>query len=149
MDHVQMLWEIEQIKTLKARYFRLMDTQDWAGWTLLFTEDCVATFPRPIGWDHAGEPFTITGRERLGSYLRDLFHDGGRSVHHGHMPEIELMAHDQARGTWAMFDYVDRHDSRKMGYGHYHDDYRRQGAGPWAIAATRLTRLREDDLRSA
>ena len=33
------LWDIEQIKQLKARYFRLMDTKDWAAWKDLFTDD--------------------------------------------------------------------------------------------------------------
>ncbi len=26
---VQMLWDIEQSKQLKARYFRLLDTKEW------------------------------------------------------------------------------------------------------------------------
>jgi hypothetical protein len=35
------LWDIEQIKQLKARYFRLMDTKDWVAWRDLFTDDCL------------------------------------------------------------------------------------------------------------
>jgi hypothetical protein len=149
MDRISVLWDIEQIKMLKARYFRLMDTQDWLAWAELFTVDAVATFPRPVGWEGEGTPFTVTGREELMALLRGLFRDGGISVHHGHMPEIEIIDDEHARATWAMFDYVDRADSRKMGYGHYHDEYRRQDGGPWAIASTRLTRLREDDMRPA
>ncbi len=43
---VEKLWDIEQIKQLKARYFRLMDTKDWAAWRELFTDDCLHYLPR-------------------------------------------------------------------------------------------------------
>jgi SnoaL-like domain len=33
--------DIEAIKQLKARYFRTMDTKDWAAMRLLFTDDVV------------------------------------------------------------------------------------------------------------
>ncbi len=42
---VEKLWDIEQIKQLKARYFRLMDTKDWVGWRDLFTDDCLHYLP--------------------------------------------------------------------------------------------------------
>ncbi len=34
-----MLLAIEEIKALKARYFRCMDTKDWDGFAALFTID--------------------------------------------------------------------------------------------------------------
>ncbi len=43
---VQMLWDIEQIKQLKARYFRMIDTKDWEGFRELFTDDCVHHLPQ-------------------------------------------------------------------------------------------------------
>jgi 3-phenylpropionate/cinnamic acid dioxygenase small subunit len=33
------LLDLERIKRLKARYFRFLDEQNWAGWGDLFTED--------------------------------------------------------------------------------------------------------------
>ena len=33
--------DIEAIKQLKARYFRTMDTKDWAAMQLVFTDDVV------------------------------------------------------------------------------------------------------------
>jgi len=42
---VQMLWDVEQIKQLKARYFRLLDTKDWDGFADLFTDDCRHVLP--------------------------------------------------------------------------------------------------------
>ena len=34
------LAELEEIKQLKARYFRLMDTKQWKEYGDVFTEDC-------------------------------------------------------------------------------------------------------------
>ena len=53
-DFSQQLWEIEQIKQLKARYFRLMDTKDWDAWRELFTDDCVHHLPGEVR--HRGKP---------------------------------------------------------------------------------------------
>jgi hypothetical protein len=77
--------------------------------------------------------------------------DGARTVHHGHMPEIEVTGTDTAQGRWAMFDYVEwptGADGTRVGltgYGHYLEDYVRQDGG-WRIARTRLERLRVDPL---
>ena len=35
----EQLVEVERIKQLKARYFRLMDTKDWSGLARVFTAD--------------------------------------------------------------------------------------------------------------
>ncbi len=76
---------------------------------------------------------------------------GTQTVHHGHMPEIELTGPDAATGIWAMADYVewpqpegeDRVGLR--GYGHYVEEYVRED-GEWRIARSRLDRLRVDPL---
>ena len=63
--------------------------------------------------------------------------------------EIEVTAEDTARGTWAMFDFVDRiwkADDRRdafVGYGHYLEEYRKVN-GEWRISQMELTRLRVD-----
>ena len=41
MNHAEQLWEIEQIKQLKARYFRYLDTKQWAKYRAIFTEDAL------------------------------------------------------------------------------------------------------------
>ena len=52
----------------------------------------------------------------------------------------------EARGVWAMFDYVEFKPSRGIrGYGHYHEEYRKE-AGKWHISKLKLTRLRVDSL---
>jgi hypothetical protein len=77
--------------------------------------------------------------------------DGVRTVHHGHMPEIEITGPDAARGVWAMFDYVEfptSDDGKRTGlrgYGHYMEEYVRED-GEWRISHLHLSRLRIDTL---
>ncbi len=63
------------------------------------------------------------------------------TVHHGHMPEIEIVDADNATGVWAMEDLVQLPGIALQGWGHYHERYRRE-AGSWKIASIRLSRLR-------
>ena len=133
--HVQTLDEIEAIKQLKARYFRLMDTKQWELFGDVFTED--ATLAASPGPDE-----TFRGRadivRRVSGALRDA-----RTVHHGHMPEIELTGADTATGIWAMYDFVELPQLVLHGWGHYHEEYAKQGDA-WRIRRSRLTRLRLD-----
>ena len=41
MDDIERLVAVEEIRQLKARYFRCMDTKDWAGLTDVFAPDAV------------------------------------------------------------------------------------------------------------
>jgi hypothetical protein len=76
---------------------------------------------------------------------------GARTVHQGHTPEIEVTGPDSARGTWAMFDYVEWPAAGGgdrlglQGYGHYTEEYTRE-EGQWRISRSRLERLRVDIL---
>ena len=139
-DPLQRLIEIEAIKQLKARYYRLIDTQQWDELERIFVEDASFSFPG----DAAGER---QGAATLVGYARNSL-EGGRSVHHGHMPEIELTSATTARGIWAMSDYCEYRTQPGMrrfliGSGHYHEEYVKQD-GEWKIARLRLTRLRVD-----
>jgi SnoaL-like domain len=127
--------EIEAIHQLKARYFRLMDTKQWRAYGELFTEDAtLAASPDPKE--------TFSGRaeivRRVSAALREA-----TTVHHGHMPEIELTGDHSATGIWAMYDFVDLPQLVLHGWGHYHDEYAKQD-GTWRIRSSRLTRLRLD-----
>ena len=138
---VQQLLDIEQLKQLKARYFRLVDTKRWDEWGMVFATDAVLELPE-------GD-LVFHGRDAIVANVRSFMQDV-RSVHHGHMPEIEITGDDSARGVWAMFDYVEwpEVDGRRNGlhgYGHYVEEYVRE-EGEWRIARTRLERLRVDPL---
>ena len=136
---LQQLLDIEQIKQLKARYFRLMDTKQWDNWGLVFTRECVMEVPE-------GD-MVNNGREEIVTTVSSAL-TGARTTHHGHMPEIEITGDDTARGVWAMFDFVEwpEQDGARVGlqgYGHYREEYARED-GEWRIAWIRLERLRID-----
>jgi uncharacterized protein (TIGR02246 family) len=141
-DRLQQLLDIEAIKQLKARYFRAIDTKDWNAFAEVFTPDAVMELPEADGEER--------GRDAIVAAVSAIL-EGARTVHHGHMPEIEITGPDSATGVWAMADYVEwpRLETGArvgiIGYGHYRERYLRADGG-WRIAHLRLERLRVDPL---
>jgi hypothetical protein len=88
----------------------------------------------------------IRGRHEIATFVSSAVADV-QTVHHGHMPEIDVSAPDRATGTWAMEDVLRWPDGAAIrslhGYGHYHETYEKHG-DRWLIASTKLTRLRVD-----
>jgi hypothetical protein len=141
VSDLQQLLDIEAIKQLKARYFRLMDTKQWDAWGDVFTADARMEVPEA--------DLELDGRQAVVEKVSSVL-AGTVTTHHGHMPEIEITGPDTARGTWAMFDYVewtgkDGTRAGLRGFGHYLEEYVRED-GEWRIAKTRLERLRVDPL---
>ncbi len=142
MDATERLEAVDEIGRLKARYFRCMDRKDWAGFAEVWCEDAQLDISEEMG-DRA-EP--IVGRQAIVELVSRVI-GPATTIHHGHMPEITVESADEASGVWAMEDHLfwpDGGPLRSMhGYGHYHERYRRTGAG-WRIARMKLTRLRVD-----
>jgi len=139
-NSIQQLLDIEAIKQLKARYFRCMDTKDWAGFQRVFASNARMIVPEG-GVDLAGNK---TIADTISGFLQ-----GATTTHHGHMPEIQITGTNTATGIWAMFDYVqfpgadEQSGMGLQGYGHYHEEYVRED-GEWKIARLELSRLRVD-----
>ena len=133
------LEDVEAIKQVKARYFRLMDTKDWDGLAGVFTDDVVMD----ITSEGMG---VVTNVAEYMPFLIGVLGDV-TTVHHGHMPEIELTSPDSATGTWAMEDHLWWPEGSPIrhlhGYGHYHETYEK-GADGWRIKTMRLTRLHRE-----
>lgn len=141
MDPLTRLTEIEAIKALKARYFRLLDTKDWAAWTEVWAPEI----------DHAMdyEKTAFKGpREQFVGFVAGAL-DGVVTVHHGQTCEIEVLSPTEATGIWAFVDRLtpapghDPASPAMTGYGHYHETYVKND-GRWRIARQRVTRLRVD-----
>ena len=117
---VERLVAIEDIKQLKARYFRLMDQKNWDGFEKCFTPDVVfdlreAIFARDQvtkevqkSGDILVRPEKIIDKEWLqqgASNVRnweETILTSVVTVHQGHMPEIELTSSTTARGYWTL-----------------------------------------------
>ncbi len=132
-NQLQLLVDIEAIKSLKARYFRAMDSKDWDALSNCFTDDLVADFREAPG-------MLAEGRENYMVQLTEILREAS-TIHHGHMPEIDVIDKDNATGIWAMDDIVKLPGLSIQGWGHYHETYRRE-LGVWKIARIKLTRLR-------
>jgi hypothetical protein len=141
----------EEIKNLKARYFRDLDCKNWEGLNSIFAEDAVfdlravnsvrqlpgGDLVPPLG----GERQIFRGRDAIVAMIRAAV-EGFVTVHHGHAPEIDVLTERTARGTWALEDIL-RFPSGELllnGFGHYHETYEKIGAD-WQIKTSRLTRL--------
>ncbi len=129
------LVEIEQIKQLKAKYFRFMDQKRWDEWGDVFTDDATLQYGPESHEVFEGKIAIVEG---LSLILKDSV-----TVHHGHMPEIEITSETTAKGIWSMFDYVQMPGLTLNGYGHYEEEYVKED-GRWKIRNLRLTRLRVD-----
>lgn len=92
---------ILEIHALKARYFRSMDSKDWAGLEATFAPDLIADFREAAG--ERDENMLIHGAAAYVARLAPML-EKVTTVHHGHMPEIHVEAETQASGIWAMED---------------------------------------------
>jgi SnoaL-like domain len=142
MTDIERLLAIEEIKRLKAKYFYCLDHKDWATWKSdVFAPDASLHVPE-------SRPEPHTGVDNIVAWVSTSTGDQV-SVHHGHMPIIEITSADTATGIWAMEDRLYRSKEQPLasghtylhGFGHYHETYSRGPAG-WRIKTTRLTRLR-------
>jgi hypothetical protein len=144
--HVTAL-DFRAIESLKARYFRCVDTKDWRGLRSLYTDD--AKF----------DGFAFDG-STPDTFVRGVadFLAGTTSVHHGFTCELVALGNGKVRGQWAMHDYVVWAPGSRgykgtalpgqwgfEGYGHYEEEYVRTPDG-WRFSFQRLTRLRVEVL---
>lgn len=127
---------VAEIKQVKARYFRAVDTKDWELLEAQLTDDVV------VDTTGSGGP-VIMGSEAFIAFLQ-LTLSSAVTVHHGHSPEIEVTSPTTATGVWAMQDLlVYPGEARVLGFGHYHETYE-SADGTWRIADLKLTRVHMD-----
>ena len=136
----------EEIRELKAAYFRCMDTKNWEEFPSLFTDDAVfdargaLEMPKPEA-EYEKEP-VVTGRAAILKYVRAGI-SPLTTVHHGHMSEIDVLSQVTAKATWAMEDILlappGAPFKRFQGYGHYFETYAFDRR--WRIATLKLRRL--------
>lgn len=141
---IERLVAIEEIRRLKAHYWRFVDTKQWEAFGSLFAED--ATFT-----DHAGGPFHCNGKAEIQGKISVVL-EKALTIHQGHQSEIDIEDATNARGIHVMEDYLifpsgDVHPTNPFpeatvrGYGHYVERYVKVG-GEWLFKKVDLYRLR-------
>lgn len=153
MDAVEKLAAINEIRNVKARYFRAIDLKDEALLLDVFAEDVELDYrgatTDPRTGVNAAEGVTesiLKGRDSSARLLMASL-TGLVSVHHASEPEIEILDSSHAKAIWPMVDRLifpaGAPFPEMTGYGHYHETYVKE-RGAWRIRTLRLTRLRVD-----
>ena len=133
--------ELEQIRLLKARYCRFLDTRDIESWRQLFAPDVVVLLDLAVSTGGA-DPQTMPPLEGLAAFEPVVLGGiaGAATMHHCHTPEIELTSPTTATGIWAMEDLLVFPDGSELhGAGHYHETYEKR-ENRWQITRLHLTR---------
>ena len=144
MDAVEKLVEIEAIKQLKARYHRAVDTKDWALLASALTEDARSVYSDGL--------FSFEGRDEILEFHKEALETKEIvTMHHSHLPEIEILSETTARGSWYLEDTVinageanEYNPARSVlvGTGVYADEYAKVD-GEWLISVTGYERIFE------
>jgi hypothetical protein len=124
-DELTLLVDLEQIKSLKARYCHLMDRQRWSEWAELYTADA-ELFP--------GEGRRLVGGNEIAEFARETL-AGVKTSHHATTPDIEFIGPSTARATWAV-QFV-QEGGRLRGYGFYEDQLEKLD-GRWLFRTVEL-----------
>jgi hypothetical protein len=134
MSDIERLVAIEEIKRLKARRDRAVDTKDWDAYEGLHAPDAWSQAEGLEMWKSAAEM-----RAKVSASLA-----GVTSAHHSHTPDITFQSRDQATGIWGMEDnlfWKQGEDEHWLhGFGFYHETYERQN-GRWVFTTRRLKRI--------
>jgi hypothetical protein len=133
-DRLQQFFDYKEIIELKASFGRLADVKDWVGYRNVFTDDCEFDF---------GGGVIVTGGQAGTDVIAGML-EGAVSVHRAYMPEIEFVSPTEAKGIWAVNDYIEWAPDKEtggragqMGYGREYETYRKVD-GKWKIAHWRM-----------
>lgn len=132
------LQELEQIKRLKYKYLRALDTNQWDLMAECFTEDAVSRY--------SGGKHSYEGRDAIIKFLSDAMSAPTfLSLHQAHDPEIDLTSPTTATGIWYLQDMIIdlEHKFTLRGAGFYHDEYVKVD-GEWKIKLTGYERTFEE-----
>lgn len=123
--------DIDEIKQVKYRYLRALDTKNWDEFADTLTEDVIGRYGESIGEEHH-----FATRDELVGFMRNSLGADVLTEHRVNHPEISVDG-DEATATWYLQDRViaPAFNFMLIGAGFYHDRYRRTADG-WKICET-------------
>ena len=134
---VQRLSDIEEIKALKGKYLRCLDTKDWNG--------IRETFAPNIHTEYSSGKYSFDNADDIVNFLDTSMPKSIIHQHNCHTPEIWFDSDTVAWGYWYLQDYllITPNNSRLLGTAIYKDRYEKVD-GKWLIAMTGYTRIFEE-----
>ena len=112
MTFDSIIYEIDQIRQLKSRYFHCLDSKDWEGLGMIFSTDAIfdarlATSVAVAGGDtlHGDPTWYAEGRDDVVAFIRRVV-EHTVTAHHGHDHEVEILSDTHARGIVALEDWI-------------------------------------------
>lgn len=134
MSDIDRLLAIEDVKLLKARRDRAVDTKDWDTYLSLHAPDHQS--------HNDGFPAWMSADEMIAN-IRRILDETRITVHQSHTPEITFESSTRAYGIWAMEDNIfwkqNGEDHWLHGFGFYHETYESRD-GRWVFTRRRLQR---------
>jgi hypothetical protein len=149
MREIEHLEAIEEIKQVKARYFRGVDTNDAELVRGLLAPDCILDYMGCCTDPTTGRDFlpamNVVMRGRAAWPSKGLGAAGIVSVHQGHNCEVALDSDTTGHAIWSMTDRLFMPAGAPfavmIGYGYYHETYEKI-AGHWMVKTLRIQRIR-------
>jgi hypothetical protein len=145
-DLLQQFLDYKAIVELKARFVHTVDAKDWDGFRRVFT-------PSEGVFDFGGG-FAVEGGDAFVAAVEQQLADAV-SVHRAFLPQISFDSPTEAKGEWAVNDYIEftadpQTGERRgqQGFGYEYERYRKVD-GAWKIAGWRVHYIRLDPLPRA
>lgn len=143
---LQEMLDYKEILELKARFVETVDAKDWDGYRAVFTPD--------EGVFDFGGDFQVEGGDTFVATVADQL-EGAVSVHRAFLPQITFVSPTEAKGSWAVNDYIEWQPDPvtgerrgQQGFGYEYETYRKVD-GTWKIAGWSLKYIRLDPLPRA
>lgn len=138
---VQRLRDIEEIKALKGKYFRCLDSKDWPG--------LESTLSPNVSTSYSNGKLVFHGPKEVTDYFAEVMPKTEITLHQGHTPEIWFESDTVAYGRWYLQDNLiwcapDPHAGNQcQGAAIYTDKYEKID-GQWLIVETGYIRVYEE-----
>jgi hypothetical protein len=140
IDGLERLLAIEDIKLLRAKYCRSIDSHDFERLRGVLTEDFLLDMS-PTGKVLGSEVSPISGRDTVIGMMHEAFAPLRMLLHIVTIPEIEFQDETHATGVWRQETFIKetRPDLPGLGltYATVFDTYRKETDG-WRIASVRV-----------
>src|SRR5215470_3672343 len=148
MDLIEKLFAIEEIKQVKARYFRLIDTRQFDQLESIFAPDAVfdsgKAFCDPVLGQMPGTAPSdpLVGREAVIKGIIDGMPPVLQSIHMGYTPEVEILSDNTAKAIHpATYRPLIPGVLSANCYGYYHETYEKIN-GKWMIKTSVIQPVR-------